>query len=254
MIFSAPDAAAIPSTVHTAPVSELAAALFGWTVGPNFIDATNGPLWKNLHRIISPALTSRAVRDYMPFIISEGAALNARLGSAAAQRDPIDLGYTVGYFAFEVTQRVLHGERLDGETMERLYSDGRTFMGTVGDAAYRSPTPLHSWWLRRQTVPRLRNRIESTIKDILERTEARMIRQRDQGLLQKDASRPIVERMMIDAVLSGKGLDHNLRRVIIEKYDAAPHPCDDHSACPRGSFCASSSIYFTRSLIVSDCG
>ena len=53
----------------------------------------------------------------------------------------------------------------------------------------------------------LRNRIESTIDKFINETYADMMQAKEQGLLHKDASLSIVERMMLDTVLDGKTLD-----------------------------------------------
>lgn len=217
LVLASPDAAALASTVQPALQSEVVIAFYGWTTGPGFIDATNGPLWKHLHRVIAPALTGSATRGYLPFVVDEAAALHARLDALSARGDLVDFGDVVGRLPFAVAVRVFLGERLDDALSERLYDDTKAFVDVVGEVAYRSPTPLHAWWLRRTKLRASRNGIESVIGRVLDRRYAALVQQREQGLLDKEASLPIMDRMMLDAVLSNKSLDQDLRRLILEK-------------------------------------
>ncbi|MBE3048592.1 cytochrome P450 [Candidatus Bathyarchaeota archaeon] len=217
MILAAPDAAAIPTTVQVAPQSHEVINLYRWTLGAGFMDATNGALWKYLHRVIAPTLTASAIRARMPFVISEAAALHARLKALSDRDVTVDLGYEVGRFPFEVLLRVFLGDRPDSSTSDRLYDDSRGFATAVGDIAYRSPSPLHSWWLRMTSLRHLKNRIESTLEGFMDRKHAEMVQIKDQGLLDKNTSLPTMGSMMLDAVLNERPLNQGLRRLIIEK-------------------------------------
>lgn len=217
MVLGAPDAVAIASTGQTAQQSDVVLSFYSWSAGSNFIDATNGPLWKHLHRVIAPALTASATRAYIPFAVGEAAALHARFDALSECGGPLDFGYEVGKFPFAVAMRVFSGETLDNLQSDKLYDDSKAFVDVVGEVAYRSPTPLHAWWLRITKLRGLRNRIEIAFEQMLDRRHAGLVQLKDQGLLEKDASLPITDRMMLDAVLNSNPLDHGLRRLIVEK-------------------------------------
>ena len=185
--------------------------------GTGFIDGTNGPLWKQLHRLIAPALMGGAVRAYVPFILDEGAKLHARLGSLSGSGDPLDMAHEIGRLPFEVVTRVIFGDGLDAEVRARLYEDSREFFDTVGTVQGRSPTPLHAWWLRRTGLRRMQGRIESVFTEAINKRHEKLTRQHEEGLLSKSAASTILDRFLVDAVMEGRPLDHALRRLIIDK-------------------------------------
>lgn len=110
----------------------------------------------------------------MPFIVSEAAALHARLDALSVSEGPIDFGHELGKFPFAVAMRVLFGEQqLDNVQADKLYDDSKGFIEVVGEAYYRSPTPLHGWWLRRTKMRALKNSIETALDQVLARQETR---------------------------------------------------------------------------------
>lgn len=217
LVLAAPDAVAIPTTVQTAPTSDVVISFYNWSIGPGFIDAAKGALWKHLHRLIAPALSGSATRAYIPFIVSEAAALHARFNALTECGGPLDLGYELGKLPFAVVQRVFFGEQLDSMQSGKLYDDSRAFIEVVGEVGYRSPTPLHAWWLQRTKLRGLRNSIETAFDQMIDKRHAGLVQQKAQGLLDKDASLPIMDRMMLDVVLNSNPLDQGLRDLILAK-------------------------------------
>ncbi|KAB5513287.1 cytochrome P450 [Coniochaeta sp. 2T2.1] len=104
VVCSGADAAA---TVSTFPQSTLVLDVLGPTIGTTFIEVTNGPLWKNLHRVFAPSLTPASVKGYHDGIVDEAAALHARLHARLQDSDVVDLNYELGKFTFGVVCNVV---------------------------------------------------------------------------------------------------------------------------------------------------
>ncbi|SPO06038.1 uncharacterized protein DNG_08727 [Cephalotrichum gorgonifer] len=214
-VLSSPDAAALATTVQTFPISTVVVDLYRWTTGTNFIDSTNGPLWKKLHRLIAPALTPAATKASLPSIIREAAALHAKFGALADGTAVVqDLAHEIGTFTFSNALRVLFGEPLDTRTTAELYQDSEGFVDAVGVIAYRSRTPLHAWWHRITVLKPVQRRMRRTIQDIMDRNHANLVQQNEKGFLPRETSPPIMDRMLLEAVTNKTGLDPGLTALI----------------------------------------
>ncbi|KAL2179651.1 uncharacterized protein P884DRAFT_298007 [Thermothelomyces heterothallicus CBS 202.75] len=72
--------------------SDMVTQVFGPTVGRTFIEATNGPLWKNLHQMLAPGLTPSTIKTYHHhLIVDEARALYDQLRRLADSDDAINV-------------------------------------------------------------------------------------------------------------------------------------------------------------------
>ncbi|GFP56561.1 cytochrome P450 monooxygenase ptmJ [Trichoderma asperellum] len=154
MILAAPEACAIPTTENTFDQHDVVTDFFNRGVGTGFIEATNGALWKHLHRTLAPGLTPSIVKGYYPTIVEEAVAIRRRFWGIAKSGEVADIRHELGHFPFNVMGKVLLDETLSVQIYEDICAafDAQT-------AVNRTDNPFTKWRLgkdvRRQDLMQL---------------------------------------------------------------------------------------------------
>ena len=212
---SGPDAAAIPTTANSFPQSDLVTQFFVGNVGPNFVEAANGPLWKELHRMLAPGLTPGAVKTYYDFIADEATILHRRLRQLADSGDVIDLHVELGKYTFEVVGRIFFGESLDTQRAHsQLFDDMKHVSDLVGTRA-NFKNPVARWLASREKYRRLWR----MKRDVEARVRNRFLALQQQKVLPtRTNATNLLDRMLVGQVQSGRPIDSRLMAVIVEKW------------------------------------
>jgi len=214
LVCSGPDAAAIPTTVNSFAMADVVTQFFTNNIGEGFIEATNGPLWKELHQMLAPGLTPSAVKTYHDIITGAAIALHSRLRGFAESGDVIDINYELGKYPFEVVANIFFGEGTQAQTTgSPLYEDVKDMADQVALAKF-SNNPLTTWRAKRELkrcVARLEAHIEMRVRSRFTAL------QKQKALPNRTSATNLLDRMLVAQVQSGKPLDGRLMRLILEK-------------------------------------
>lgn len=209
LVCTSPDACAIPTTKTAFDQPELVRRFFEGNAGTGFIEATNGSLWKRLHKMLAPGLTPGAVREHTEAIINHATNLHSRLRDLAEAGETVDIRLELGRYPFDVISTVLFGEVLG----LGVYEDARKAVETQG-AINGSLNPLAKWRLRRELNQCFR-RIEAVIEP---RILVRFTQLQQQKVAVGNTNSDLLDRMLLAQAESGRGLDQSLARLILDKY------------------------------------
>jgi cytochrome P450 len=216
LMLSSPDAAAIPTTAAVFPQSPLVTDFFEDNIGPSFIEATNGALWKELHHTLAPGLTPGTVRTYHRYLVDEFAGTFFRLLDGLARAgDVVDFHAEAGKPAFGVVMKIIFGEEDAVAVMQTtdFYSVFRE-LAEVVMVMWRPGDPVTKWRLRR-TVHRLVAVLEAMVE---ERVRARFRDLKDVKVLpNRNTATNMIDRLIVARVASGDPLDEPFLKVIYGK-------------------------------------
>ncbi|KAF7549105.1 hypothetical protein G7046_g8446 [Stylonectria norvegica] len=208
IVCTSPDACAIPTTASAFEIPSIVTEFFRGTVGTSFIEATNGPLWKELHRVLAPGLTPNGVKSYNDSIIDQAVALHCRFKDISKSDQTIDMRYELGIYPYQVIATAFFGETLSSE----LYKDVKMTAELQFEVNVTN-NPLAKRRLR-NGLKQLWNRIDVALEGIISaRFESLRLRK---VIPTKATATSLLDRMLIERVVSGQSLDSDLMKVILE--------------------------------------
>jgi cytochrome P450 len=211
IVCSGPDAAAMLTTVNAFPQSDIVPEFFTPTVGTTFIEATNGPLWKELHQMLAPGLTPSATRTYHDLIIDEAKSLYDRVQRLAASEEATDLILQLGQYPFSIIWQIFFGDKPDAAT--GLYEASKR-LNEISGSTPPILNPVRAWQRKREQAAIIR-RLEAEIDKII---RARFVKVASQKPLPTRANAScLLDRMLLDQVKAGLPLDGRLMRLTREK-------------------------------------
>ncbi|KAK0642215.1 cytochrome P450 [Cercophora newfieldiana] len=215
VICSSPDSAAIPSTINAMDIASDVTAFFDKNLGTGFIEAQNGPTWKELLHIIAPPLTPSATRAYHATIVEEAKIFHDRLQKTALQDEPIDIFHETGKYAFDVVSRVFFGSevRLRSQTTYCLLYESLLGLGEIVGELVLMLNPVAKRPLIKER-DRLVAGMEDEINKIIDSRFA--VLQQKGSSLTKDSATTILDRMLLAKVQSNQPVDARLRRLILD--------------------------------------
>ncbi|KAL2171371.1 hypothetical protein VTG60DRAFT_3013 [Thermothelomyces hinnuleus] len=210
IVCSGPEAAAIPTTVNAFAQSDMVTQVFGPTVGRTFIEATNGPLWKELHQMLAPGLTPSAIKTYHHLIVDEAKALYDRLRRLADSDDAVNMSLELGRYPFSIIWQVIFGDRPDASS--GLY-EGAKRLNDISGPTRPVLNPITIWQEKREKAAIVR-RMD---KEVERKTRSRFEKLQTQKSLPTRASAScLLDRMLLDQVRAGVPLDDRLMRLVRE--------------------------------------
>ncbi|KAL2161055.1 hypothetical protein VTH06DRAFT_8768 [Thermothelomyces fergusii] len=210
IVCSSPDAAAIPTTVSAFAQSSLVTGVFAPTVGTTFIEATNGPLWKELHHMLAPGLTPGAVKTYHQLIVDEAEALHRRFRRLAGSGDVVNVSLELGRYPFSVIWQVIFGEKPDAGSG---FYEAAKRLNDIGGPTRRVVNPIQIWQERREKAAIVRK----FDREIENKTRARFEELKRQKVLPtRTTASCLLDRMLLDQVQAGLPLDDRLMRLVRE--------------------------------------
>lgn len=206
-----PDAAAYPTTANVWAQPDFLPSFYEHITGPTFIELTNGPLWKDLHQRIAPALTPTAVGAYLPAIVAAAVSLRDDLVSHASPAAPsVRLQGVIGRFPFHVLGQVMLGHDGLGEA---VYQDAVRLVELQAQA--QVPFALLLPWRRRTHRRELAACVGRIGAEALKRVRARFAELQSNKAA---ATSRILDRMLLPRVQQGLPLDAALEELCIAKY------------------------------------
>ncbi|KAL2018588.1 hypothetical protein VTK56DRAFT_558 [Thermocarpiscus australiensis] len=210
IICAGPEAAALPTTVTAFPQADLVNDFFAPTVGRTFIEATNGPLWKELHQMLAPGLTPGATKTYHHLIVDEAKSLYDRLRRLAVSEEVADVGFQLGQYPFSIIWQVIFGEKPDANS--GLYEDAKRLNDISGStrAVYN---PITRWQEKRERAAiarRLEKHIDKSIRSRFEKVKTQ------KPLPTRASANCLMDRMFLDQLHAGLPLDDRVMRLARE--------------------------------------
>ncbi|KXX75066.1 putative sterigmatocystin biosynthesis P450 monooxygenase stcS [Madurella mycetomatis] len=213
IVCSSADAAALPTTATPFPQSSVVEQFFAGTLGPSFIESTNGALWKELHQMLAPGLTPSAVRSYHQLIVDEAKLFHDRLRQFAASGDTFDMHGELGKYPFEVIWQIFFGERLDTQSRgSHLYEDSRR-LNDVAGFTMSSNNPIAKWRASRE-LKELVRKIDVAVEERLRSRFA--ILGAEKNLPTRTTAGTLLDRMLLSHVQNGLPLDERLIKLVKE--------------------------------------
>ncbi|KAL2146369.1 hypothetical protein VTI28DRAFT_4122 [Corynascus sepedonium] len=208
IICAGAEAAAIPTTVNAFPQSDLVSTVLGPVTGENFIETTNGPLWKELHRMIAPGLTPVSIKMYHDLLADEAKSLHDRLRLLAASENVTNMGLDFGQYPFSIVWQIFFGEKLDTSS-SLLRSIKR--LGEISGVTRTVLNPITILQEKRERaaiIARLDKEIDKSTRSRFERLKTQ------KPLPTRTNAVCLIDRMLLDQVKAGLPLDHRLMSLV----------------------------------------
>ncbi len=225
VVCTGPDAAAIPTTVNSLTQASVVTDYFADNVGVGFIEAATGSLWKELHQLIAPGLTPVATKSYHGVLVEEARILRDRLEKFArsgSDGQVIVLDDELGKFPFDVTCRIMFGERLNAQSQGddcELYRDTKAIAHVVGLSNGTGLNLFAKWSVKgkiREVVGRVDREIEPRVRARFE--ELRGMKEKDLPTSRTLGS-SVVDRMLVSQMQKGGSdeLDAGFVKLVMDK-------------------------------------
>ncbi|KAL6892175.1 cytochrome P450 [Trichoderma evansii] len=208
MILSSPEACAIPTTENAFDQHEVVGDFFKGGIGTNFIEATNGALWKHLHQTLAPGLTPSVIKGHHATITEQAVALCHRFWDIAKSGKVADIRYELGRYPFQVIGEVLINETLS----DQVYKD-LSVAFDVQTALNSTNNPFTKWRLGRDGK-RTWKRIEAAFEPKI-RARFTALQQQDIAPTKSNVT-SLLDRMMLPDIQSGRSLGDDLMTLILD--------------------------------------
>lgn len=211
VVCSGPDAAAVPTTVTPFPQATAVARFFATArVGASFIEATNGPVWKELHMMLAPGLTPASVRGYHGVIADEAKGLQDHIRAVAERGETVDLAEELSRLPFGVITRIFFGEKMDDEAIRANFRAAAGLAGKMVNG--------NNPWSRWRVSQGVRGNLAAVDKVLVGRIQARYaVLQGEKVLPTRATAKNFLDRMLVGQVQSGRGLDERLMEMVLDK-------------------------------------
>ena len=204
-----PDATAFPTTTNVFAQADVVTNFFAQSVGTTFIEATNGPLWRELHQMMAPGLTPSATKTYHDAIIDEAKRLHDQVHQYTVSGEIADMTAELGRYPFAVIWHVLFGEKA---STSELYDITKR----LADITQAVPklNPITNLFEKREKAIIVR-RLEAEIDKI---TRARFTEMKALKVLPtRTTATCLLDRMLLGYVQSGQDIDDRLMTLISAK-------------------------------------
>jgi len=216
IVITNPDLAAQVTTATAYPQSPLVRDFFAHNLGPDFIETTNGKLWKDLHQMLAPGLTPTAIRAQHDVIVEEADALHTRLQAMADSGDLCkNFVYEFGKFPFEVVSRVFLGAPLGtqtgtGEVYDVMFKLSLAMSVIAGDKNIfkLAVAKWHEW----TTSRKLRQAVASHVTPRFQELREKKI------VPNRSNAASLVDRMLAPHIEAGRPLSKSSLDLILDKY------------------------------------
>lgn len=212
IICSGPEAMALATTTNVYAQADIVTNFFASVkVGETFIEATNGPIWKELHQMLAPGLTPAANKTYHSFILDAAQQLHDRILDAASSGETIDLSFRVGQFPFSIIWRVFFGEAFYNPALYAITH-------RLADVSSSVPTlnPITRFLEGRERTAIVR-RLEAEIHKITRERFEQLKAVKKEALPTRTTATCLLDRMLLGYVQGGLPLDDKLMKLILEK-------------------------------------
>lgn len=204
-----PEAAALATTARPFPQADVVADYFHSVGMGSFIEATEGPLWKQLHQIFAPGLTPAATKTYTPFICDGAERLYSRVCEIAASGKVVNINIELSRYPFSVVWRVFFGQ---ASQPPEIYDILRRPTGVSPAVTYLNP--ITAYLRRRERLGMIRQ-LETEI------AKAARVRFEELKALKTPPTRTtatgLLDRMLLDHLQAGRPLDDQFMKLICEK-------------------------------------
>jgi cytochrome P450 len=213
---NSPDTAALPTTVSAFPQSELIGKFLDGTLGSTAIEATNGSLWKSLHRMLGPGLTPGAVKTYHKFMIEEASIFCDKLKASAEKEEDVNISARIGELLFDVVSWIVCGESSHAQTTgSQLHCDLSEILEILGRTSARASIPMPAWLAGR----RQKRLVDAIDTEVTQRIQGRLSALQDTKTPKGINNTPkcLIDRMLLGYKKDGKALDELASKIILEK-------------------------------------
>ncbi|KAF5675198.1 cytochrome P450 monooxygenase [Fusarium heterosporum] len=211
---SSPETAALPTTIRAFPQSQLIGKFLDGTLGSTAIEATNGALWKSLHRMLGPGLTPGAVKTYHSFMIEEATVFCDKLKVSAQNEEVIDISARIGELLFDVVSWIVFGESSHAQsTGSQLHHDLGEILEILGRTSASASIPLPAWLAGRRQK-RLVNAIDSEVNQRIHQRSLALQEVGDNTM--KSAPKCLVDRMLLEYKKNERPLNEVANKLILE--------------------------------------
>ena len=204
-----PEAAALATTARSFPQANVVADYFHSVGMGSFIEATTGPLWKQLHQMFAPGLMPAATKAYKPFICDEAERLHSRIHEIAASGKVVDVSVEVGRYPFSIVWRVFFGETVQPP---KMYDIIRRLTSVSPSVTHLNPITAY---LRKRERASMTRQLETEI------IKAARVRFEELKALKTPPTRTtatcLLDRMLLGHVQKGQPLDDRFTQLICEK-------------------------------------
>ncbi|PNP76641.1 hypothetical protein FNYG_10060 [Fusarium nygamai] len=212
---SSPESAALPTTIRAFPQSQLIGKFLDGTLGSTAIEATNGNLWKTLHRMLGPGLTPGAVKTYHKFMIQETSIFCDKLRTCAENGQDVDISAKVGELLFDVVSWIVFGKSSHAQTTgSQLHRDLGEILDILGRTSARASIPLPAWLASR----RQKRLVDAIDFEVNRSIQQRVLAFQDSETTDKVENSPkcLVDRMILDYKKNERPLDEFATKLILE--------------------------------------
>ncbi|KAK0653141.1 cytochrome P450 [Cercophora newfieldiana] len=208
VICTGADAMAFPTTTQVFEQAKVVTDYFARDIGGTFIEATNGPLWKELHQMIAPGLTPSATKTYHDAILDEAKKLHDNVRQFALSGKVSDMTHEIGRYPFSIIWRVMFGEKTPSP---ELYDITKRFADLSPAVPELNPIAK---FLRTRERASIVKRLDAEMDRV---TRARFAEMKAmQTLPTRTTATCILDRMLLGHVQDGLDLDSRLMKLIFE--------------------------------------
>ncbi|KAK5652008.1 hypothetical protein OQA88_10911 [Cercophora sp. LCS_1] len=202
-----PEASAIATTTNVFPQADVVTNYFASaSIGETFIEATNGPLWKELHQMLAPGLTPAATKTYNDYILDAAKELHSRIQGLATSGEVTDIPAHLGRYPFSIIWRVFFGEEFKRPD---LHDKTRRLADISPGVPQLNPVKKYLWKRERASITRvLEAEIEKSARARFEQLKAA------KTLPTRTTATCLLDRMLLGQVQAGLPLDDRLMKLI----------------------------------------
>lgn len=205
-----PEAMALATTTNVYPQADVVSNYFdGVSIGATFIEASNGPIWKELHQMLAPGLTPSAIKTYHDFVLDEAQQLHDRVCDVASSGQVTDMAFQVGQYPFSIIWHVFFGEKFD---KPELYPLTHRLADVSPSIPSLNPITRH---LQNRERAAIVHRLEAEIRNITRRRFEQLKAMKT--LPTRTTATCLLDRMLLGYVQEALPIDDRLMKLILEK-------------------------------------
>lgn len=170
------------STKHPLPQHPLGDNVMAPVVGKGVMITANGPLWKRLRTIMTPAFSWKHIRDMTPIMVDECNLFREALDKRSGTGQPFSMMDLGARLIFDIIARAVFNFPLHAQTTGSRYLDDLHEMihlaeGQLTDASviYNPIKRIKVWWRRRAIVSSLNPSMMRKVRERLQLLRTRGI-------------------------------------------------------------------------------
>lgn len=159
------------TTVKPLHMHQMADDFMSKVVGKGLIATTNGPVWKMLHRAMSPAFSWSHIRSLTDVMVDECVIFRSRLQGLASTGDVFSMEDLAAKLIFDIITRVvfnfpLHAQTRQSQELRDLHELVELVHGEADITIKYNPVlQVQRWWRRRHLYARLHPLLLGKIKE-----------------------------------------------------------------------------------------